>query len=131
MRSPENSAEIRVDRRPIRSNTPPQFSDHRSRSWSGAMKRVLCCLVVLTGIAAAQAPDPAVKDQPPSIPVVVLASEEVKAPPRLEHVRHAFERVAAELSVVRKELPHVIVFYVSRAGADTQHLPKNTSIAVE
>jgi len=95
------------------------------------MKRVLCCLVVLTGIAAAQAPDPAVKDQPPSNPVVVLASEEVKAPPRLEHVRHAFQRVAAELSVVGKELPHVVVFYVSRAGADTQHLPKNTSIAVE
>lgn len=97
------------------------------------MNRFVCSALIYLATAVvlfAQQAKP-LPDAAASSAVVVLSSEEVKQPPRLEHVRRAFERVAAELSVVRKQLPHVVVFYVSRAGADTQHLPKNTSIAVE
>ncbi len=63
-------------------------------------------------------------------PVVVLFSEDIKQPPRAEHVVKLLHHVAAELNVVRRELPHIVVFYVGRAAADIQNLPKAT-IAVE
>ena len=96
------------------------------------MNRLVCStLIFLAAIPAhAQQSKPSPDPAPPS-PVIVLSSEEVRQPPRLEHVRRAFERVAADLNVIRKDLPHVVILYVSRGGADTQHLPKNTSIAVE
>jgi hypothetical protein len=96
------------------------------------MKRLVCSALIVVGTAvalSAQQVKP-LPDAASTSPVVVLSSEEIK-PPRLDHVRRAFERAAAELNVVRKELPHVVVMYVARAAADTQELPKDTTIAVE
>lgn len=50
--------------------------------------------------------------------------------PRADHVRKMLRHVIAELNLARKEMPHVVVMYVRRSEANTQHLP-NVSVTVE
>jgi hypothetical protein len=95
------------------------------------MKRILCfVLILLSTMSVAQAPDTAPSGAASASHVAVLASEEIKGAPRVDHVRKVLQRVAAELNLVRKEMPHVMMMYVRRTDAETQHLP-NVSITVE
>jgi hypothetical protein len=95
------------------------------------MKRILCFLMILLSrMSVGQAPD----TTPPSVTsathVAVLASGEIKGAPRVEHVRKVLQQVAAELNLLRKEMPHVMMMYVRRSDAETQQLPR-VSITVE
>ena len=95
------------------------------------MKRIIWFVLILVcRISAAQAPESAPPGTAPASHIAVLASEEMKGAPRVEHVRKVLQHVAAELNLVRKEMPHVMMMYVRRADAETQHLPK-VSVTVE
>ena len=86
-------------------------------------KTAFCLLFFLSGMAVAQAPA-AAQAADPAESLAVLSSEGVKGAPRSEHVRKLLHHVAVELNVARKELPGIVMLYVHRSDADTQHLPK-------